>query len=123
MNICLFPLQKIKSGKGKSKSMKALFILIVSLSFSLIAFGQQKLPSSNFTGILKDTNKNGKLLSETPYDNGKINGIKKIYYENGDVEWEVPYRNDTINGIAKEYYYGKRLWHEVFCTNGKKMEL
>jgi antitoxin component YwqK of YwqJK toxin-antitoxin module len=98
--------------------MRVLFVILF-ISFSINGIGQQKLPDSNFTGIIRDTGKNGKVLKETPYLNGKKNGVEKLYYLDGDLKAEEPYVNGELNGVKKSYYESGMLASESPCINGK----
>lgn len=96
----------------------AYVIFFVSIQFT--ALGQQKLPDSNYTGILRDTGANGKWIKETPYKNGKVNGIVKEY-SYGKLMQETSYSNNQRDGIEKRYFWGDSIVsYETNYTNGKK---
>ncbi|STQ88521.1 hypothetical protein [Helicobacter pullorum] len=40
--------------------------------------------------------------------------IKKEYYPNGRLETEIPYKDDKVNGIQKGYYENGELKEEIF---------
>ena len=46
--------------------------------------------------------------------------IKKEYYPNGKLKTEIPYKDDKINGIAKTYYESGELQAVIFSKDGKK---
>ena len=69
---------------------------IILLLFSCALWGQTD-------SIHKTYYESGKLSSETPYINGKINGVAKTYYENGKLQIETPYANGYQSGAYKEY--------------------
>lgn len=54
-------------------------------------------------GIVKGYGKNGILVSEGNYLNGKKNGLVKDYYENGAVSSEWNFKADKEDGICKNY--------------------
>lgn len=58
---------------------------------------------------MKGYYESGKLKSETPYQDGKIEGMEKIYYESGQVKRETPYKNGHAQGLEKEYYESGQL--------------
>lgn len=57
---------------------------------------------------------NGRLETEIPYKDSKINGIEKRYYESGELQVETPWVDDKINGIVKTYYENGELKEEIF---------
>ena len=71
------------------------------------------------TEVKKEFYPNGKLMSETPYNNGKINGVKKLYYESGKLERDATIIDDKFNGIAKSYYESGALESETLFKNDK----
>jgi antitoxin component YwqK of YwqJK toxin-antitoxin module len=51
-----------------------------------------------------------RVISETPWREGKIHGIKKLYYhENGKLRMEIPYENGIRQGEEKAYDLPGRL--------------
>lgn len=62
--------------------------------------------------IKKEYYPNGRLETEIPYKDGRINGIVKEYYESGNLKWEIPFVDD--NGIRKVYYESGELKEEIF---------
>lgn len=147
-SICLFPLQKIKSGNGKYKSMKTFLILLISISFSLIGLGQD-YPDSGFTNRAEAKNKKVHGLKEgkwveyykdytkrfetsikktlifhthqyflTIYRAGKPYGIQRQYAD-GKLFGVTPYSNGEINGVEKYYNDNGTIWSERTYSNGK----
>jgi hypothetical protein len=115
--------------------MKAFLILILSLSFTLTAIGQD-YPDSGFTNKAEAKNltvnglkegkwveyyENGKIETESSYKNGLRNGVRKFYNESGILLHETPFLDDTINGIEKEYYDSGKIKNEIQYTNGLKV--
>jgi hypothetical protein len=92
--------------------MKILVPLLLALT---IAFS-----SNAQTEIKKQYYKSGKIKSETPYVDGKINGVKKAYFENGVLESEDPMINGQTNGTYKWYFESGMLRVEVDYINGKR---
>jgi hypothetical protein len=90
--------------------------LLALFFFTIVA----ALTSSAQTEIKKEFHKNGKLKSETPYVDGKINGVKKVYFENGILESEDPMINGQTNGTYKWYFESGMLRVEVDYINGKR---
>ena len=45
----------------------------------------------------------GKIMSETPYRNGKINGEVVEYHYNGNVSSITPYVDGVVHGLEKIY--------------------
>jgi antitoxin component YwqK of YwqJK toxin-antitoxin module len=83
--------------------MRFLLILIVFGAFSINTISQQKLSNNSFTGLLKDTDKNGKVIKETLYKDGKKNGIEKEYFETGNLKKLVTYSRGKKNGLSEEF--------------------
>lgn len=107
--------------------MKAFLIFILSLTFTLTAFGQQ---DSGFTNKSEAKNlivngvKDGKWIEyykvknrivhttkskRAPYYRlimykaGKVEGVARDYYKNGKLWCETPYVNGNISGVRKMY--------------------
>jgi hypothetical protein len=72
--------------------------------------------SLNFT---KYTYKEGKLVSEEPFVNGKIHGEAKHYYSNGKLRNTIEYREARRNGIFVYYYETGEKHSDIPYTNGK----
>jgi antitoxin component YwqK of YwqJK toxin-antitoxin module len=123
-------------------------ILILSIFFTLTAFGQQpEYPDSGFTHKAEAKNlmvnglKEGKWIEYLDnnkhiiktgeahyyrlivYKAGKPRGIVREYAGSidgkGCLVLEVPYSNDTINGVRKSYYNDGIVESEAIYLNGK----
>jgi antitoxin component YwqK of YwqJK toxin-antitoxin module len=124
-------------------NMKPLLILILSLSFTLTAFGQQ---DSGFTNKAEAKNlmvnglKEGKWVEYeniygnfstdtsyaecyrlTIYHMGKPLGIARQYYMNNKIWCETPYNNGRRNGIEKWYYSDGKALGETTYNKGEKI--
>ena len=105
--------------------MKPLLILILSLTLSIAAFGQNEKHDSGSMNKANDSldvrreYQFGKLFRETPYSKGKINGIVKQYSDKGILWIETPYINGRRNGIGKFYFENGNIQEEVTYSNGK----
>jgi hypothetical protein len=120
--------------------MKPFLTLILSLSFTLSAFGQQ---DSGFTNkaeaknLMVDDKKEGKWVeymdfktmpsSDTNYyyyllviykQNYPV-GIVHGYYKNGKLYCVFLNKNGLRNGVSKCYYESGKLWWEIPFKNGK----
>lgn len=71
-------------------------------------------------GIQKIYYESGKLKEETSFVDGKKNGAAKIYYENGQLLAEASFICDKINGVEKKYYPNGQLLTETPLVDGKK---
>lgn len=54
-------------------------------------------------GMIKQY-KNGILMSDENYVNGKLNGLARTYYPDGAIEEESYYKDSLLNGISIKYY-------------------
>ena len=70
------------------------------------------------SGILRTFWANGKLRTETTYQNGVRNGIYRQYYANGTLEFEVPYRNDKRDGDLRYWYENGVFSHLIQYKEG-----
>ncbi len=75
-------------------------------------------------GIEKNLhNNNGKLASEIPYADGKINGLAIGYFSNGKQSYETEFTNGIKNGLDKQYTISGVPKTETTYENGtKKLE-
>ena len=71
-------------------------------------------------GIIRKHYRNGILINETPYKNGKENGIQLNYYKRGNLMAEIPYRDGKLVGIEKGYYVNGTLMWEVSWKDNKQ---
>ena len=86
--------------------------ILAMLLFTIILFAEVK----------KEYYPSGELLSESPYENGKIVGKVKTYYRSGVLKSEVSYLNGEVTGIVKEYYESGKLKSTVLYIKGKPMK-
>jgi antitoxin component YwqK of YwqJK toxin-antitoxin module len=120
--------------------MKTLIVLIMSLLFTHIVFGQQELPDSGFTNKAEAKNltvnglKEGKWVEYfvnsgnanypfyqlTYYHLGKPYGIVRNYYSDGIIYYEVPYKDGKRNGLGKEYDYKGAVVREAPYKDDKE---
>jgi antitoxin component YwqK of YwqJK toxin-antitoxin module len=70
-----------------------------------------------FTGVVRESGKNGKLQTEKNYKNGRLDGITKIYYENGEINKEENYLDNKLDGVIKSYYEDGKLFREEIYKN------
>jgi antitoxin component YwqK of YwqJK toxin-antitoxin module len=128
----------------EENNMKPLLILILSLCFTLTAFGQKpEYPDSGFTNkaeaknLYKDSLKEGKWIEYlnyldyfvevsksdfyilTIYKQGKPYGIRRSYYKSGKLKEVTPYNNGCKNGISKEYFESGKISKLTPYTDGK----
>ena len=68
-------------------------------------------------GKKKIYEKNGQLILEAEYLNGKLNGKVKVYYEE-KLTFEGEYLNNILNGKVKIYDENKLIF-DVEYLNGK----
>lgn len=62
--------------------------------------------------------KNGNIISESVYKNGKLNERQVTYYEDKKVLLEVSYTNGLKNGAFKMYYRnGQTRRNEIYASN------
>ena len=71
--------------------IKVLLMLLVVLVLSN--------PVLSSAEVKKEFYPDGKLKSETNYENGKLEGIAKIYYENGQLRGKGNFRNGVKEGL------------------------
>lgn len=55
-------------------------------------------------GIVREYHKNGKLLSEINYKNGKIEGLLRSWYDNGQLHDSAYFEKGKVIGYAVAYY-------------------
>ena len=73
----------------------------------------------NGNGKVKEYWRDGQLIFEGEYLNGKINGKGKEYYQDNKLKFEGEYLNDKRNGKGKKYYYDGKLKFEGEYLNNK----
>jgi hypothetical protein len=69
--------------------------------------------------FIKYTYKEGVLVSEEPFVNGKIHGVAKHYYQNGNLHTTIEYKEARRNGILVSYYETGEKHGDVPYSNGK----
>lgn len=86
---------------------------------------EEKIVGDRQNGILEKY-MNGKLLSKTPYCDGKIDGKVYTYFEDGNIESVQTYKKGFLHGISviydrkgnviydSEYENGDRVGHSNF---------
>jgi hypothetical protein len=80
-------------------------IAIISLIIFSFGCSTGKKENQENDGLVKHYDKNGKLIQEAHYKDGKLNGLLTDYYiQNGKVLQEVHYLNNFKHGIAKKFY-------------------
>ncbi len=60
-------------------------------------------------GVVKEYAKDGTLLYENSYQDGKLNGPSKAYYKNGSLAGEWTFKNNKLEGTGKQYYESGEL--------------
>lgn len=63
--------------------------------------------------------KDGKILSEEFYVDGKLSGNVKIFYKNGKLTENTEYKNGLKHGVSKKYTDKEVLIEELTFVNGK----
>jgi hypothetical protein len=104
-------------------------LLISLLSISLFACNEStKKPAPPRDGVLyegdslnfvKYTYKNGLLVSEEPFADGKIHGVAKHYFQNGNLRNTIEYKEARRNGTMITYYETGEKHGDVPYLNGK----
>src|ERR1700722_4811346 len=59
--------------------------------------------NGTIVGLLRGYTKNGELLFQVPFVDGKENGVTKEY-DSGALSYRVTYKNGLRNGIMKSFY-------------------
>ena len=94
-------------------------LLNISLINYIVCKGRFIIYETKIKG--KEYNKEGKLIYEGEYLNGKRNGKGKEYNEDGELEFEGEYNNGKRNGVGKEYLKGKLIFEGEY-KNGNIFE-
>lgn len=71
-------------------------------------------------GVLQWYDKQGNLLSQTPYKMGKLVGLDVSYFANQQIKHTVMYVDDQKEGLEKEYFNNNQLALVVPFVHGKK---
>jgi hypothetical protein len=69
--------------------------------------------------FIKYTYKEGNLVSEEPFVNGKIHGEAKHYYQDGKLRTTIEYKDARRNGIMVSYYETGDKHGDISYLNGK----
>ena len=73
---------------------------------------------TRLSGIIKSY-QNKKLLQEVFFENYAVK-LQKLYYENGKLETEIPFKNDKVNEEVKIYYENGKIKEITPVKDGKK---
>lgn len=72
--------------------------------------------TQNKQGLYRGYDRNGILMTESNFLNGKLNGVVKHYYtadvraqEHGKLGSIETYKNDVLDGLSEEYQYPKNI--------------
>jgi hypothetical protein len=63
--------------------------------------------------------KDGIMMSETPFVNGKAHGLSKDYFSSGALRLTVEYQNARRNGMSTMYYDTGEKYSEIPYVDGK----
>lgn len=69
-------------------------------------------------GLITEYYKDGKIVKEVNYKEGKQHGIEKRYFPDGKLEVEYYYENGEREGWGKIYHENGNLWIEAYYSNG-----
>jgi hypothetical protein len=69
--------------------------------------------------FIKKTYKEGNLVSEEPFVNGRIHGEAKHYYQDGKLRRTIEYKDARRNGLLVFYYETGEKYSEEPYVNGK----
>jgi MORN repeat protein len=69
-------------------------------------------------GLRKTYRKDGSILSEANYKNGKLDGVSKNYYKNGNVQNLITYKKGIKDGLVQTNYITGNLNRETTYKNG-----
>ena len=102
------------------RNWKVIAILIISITFSS---GCNKNPDNISDGEVSDGlrktyRKDGSILSEANYKNGKLDGVSKNFYDNGNVQNLITYKNGIKDGLVQTNYKKGNLNRETTYKNG-----
>jgi len=82
---------------------------------SKVEFNEVGLPH----GLALEYSKDGILISEKRYEDGRLQGISKLYYSSGKIMTEWAYKDDKREGIAIGYYENGNLKDKGYYKNDK----
>jgi len=103
--------------KNFFKDSDSLFVQFYTVSGKIQTEGF--LYGKNRVGNWKYFNKNGTLMSEENYKNGKLNGEQLIYYSDGQITEFAIYEDGLKNGITSKYASNGILIEEITYKKGK----
>jgi antitoxin component YwqK of YwqJK toxin-antitoxin module len=69
--------------------------------------------------VKREFYESGKLLSETPYKNGKAEGLATSWYETGEKMEETLYKNGQREGLETHWYKTGEKHNEYPYKNGR----
>lgn len=72
-------------------------------------------------GTQKLFDKNNRVIRKTEYIDGKIHGQEKSFYPNGDTMLTFTYKNGVKEGNAYLYYQNGKVFRKEVYRNGKKV--
>lgn len=81
---------------------------------------EEKIIGDRQNGIYEKY-KNGKLLSQIPYCDGKIEGKVYTYFEDGSIESVQTYRKGTLHGISIIYDRKGNVVYDSEYENGDRV--
>ena len=70
-------------------------------------------------GIMTYYDKQGRVIRQTPYVNGKIHGEEKAFYPNGDRMITFNYLNGVKEGYAYSYYPNGKVCRKAKYKNNR----
>lgn len=81
---------------------------------------EEKIIGNRQNGIVEKY-RDGKILSQTPYCDGKIDGIVYTYFEDGSVESIQTYKNGVLNGMSIIYDRRGKIIYNSEYENGDRI--
>ena len=113
-----------KEGGGASKAFEVVDNVLHNATKPTNPNGEKivKKSETKKDGTVKKYRKNGKLLSETEYDNGVKRGLARSYYEDGSLYSEMRYEQGKKQGLAVWYYEDVpgKVYQETPYVDNKK---
>ena len=73
-------------------------------------------------GLYRGWHKNGQLIYEHNYKDGKYNGLDRSWYSNGQLELEYNYNGHKRHGLCRGWNKSGRLKFETYWIDGIKYE-
>ena len=84
-----------------------------------LIFEGEYLNGRKWNGNIKQYDYNNDLLYEEEYYNGKRTGKRKEFYK-GNLKFEGQYYNEKRNGMGKVYYNGKLIYEWEYLNDKRK---